>query len=64
MHLTDKGKNVAQNIYEKNQIFKNLLIQFGVDAAVAERDAGEMAHAVSAESFSVLKRLIGDLGAQ
>lgn len=58
VHLTDKGKRLAKSIYEKNQIFKDLLIRLGVDEATAEKDACEMEHAVSAESFSALKRMI------
>ena len=61
VYLTGKGKAVAKSIYEKNQTFRNLLVRLGVDEGTAEKDACEMEHAVSAESFSALKQLIGDL---
>ena len=57
-HLTEEGKKLARNIYEKNRTLKSLLIRLGVDEATAERDACEMEHAVSAESFSAFKRLL------
>lgn len=60
VHLTESGRALAQNIYEKNQTFWHLLTQLGVDADTAERDACELEHAVSAESYSALKRLIGE----
>lgn len=63
VHLTDRGKKIAKNIYEKNRTFKSLLIQLGVDEATAEEDACEMEHAVSAESFSALKQLVYGLNA-
>ena len=60
VHLTEEGKKLARNIYEKNRTLKSLLIRLGVDEATAERDACELEHAVSAESYSALKRLIGE----
>lgn len=42
-------------------MFRDLLIKLGVDEDTAERDACEMEHAVSAESFSALKQFINGL---
>ena len=58
VHLTSAGEAVAKRIYEKNQTLKDWLIRLGVNEATAARDACEMEHAVSAESFSALKQMI------
>lgn len=63
VHLTESGIRLAQNIYEKNRTLKTLLVKLGVDEATAEKDACELEHAVSAESFSALKRLMNDFDA-
>ncbi len=61
VHLTAEGERIAESIYEKNLVFRDLLIKLGVDEDTAERDACEMEHAVSAESFSALKQFINSL---
>ena len=61
VHLTPEGERIAKSICEKNMVFRDLLIKLGVDEDTAERDACEMEHAVSAESFSALKQFINSL---
>ena len=55
LHLTQEGLQIAQRIYERHCFFKALLIDVGVDPAVAEEDACRMEHAISSESFSRLQ---------
>lgn len=55
LHLTDSGKKVAENIYEKHRFFTSYLIEIGVDPTQAEVDACKMEHAVSDESFQKMK---------
>ena len=55
LHLTDVGREVAEQIYEKHRFFTDRLIAAGVDPATAERDACRIEHVISDESFQRLK---------
>ena len=55
LHLTDVGREVAEQTYEKHRFFTDLLTEAGVDPASAERDACRMEHVISQESFEHLK---------
>ena len=56
--LTDKGKDVAEKIYEKHNFFKEYFISIGVDEETATNDACRIEHAISDESFEKLKKNI------
>lgn len=55
LHLTDIGREVAEQIYEKHRFFTDLLIEAGVDPETAERDACRIEHVISQESFERLR---------
>ena len=55
LHLTDVGREVAEQIYEKHRFFTDRLIEAGVDPETAERDACRIEHVISDESFQCLK---------
>ena len=55
LHLTDVGRDVAEQIYEKHRFFTDRLIEAGVDPETAERDACRMEHVISQESFEHLR---------
>ena len=55
LHLTDVGRETAEQIYEKHQFFTIQLIAAGVDPKIAEADACRMEHVISQESFEHLK---------
>ena len=55
LHLTDVGREVAEQIYEKHCFFTDRLIEAGVDPETAERDACRIEHVISDESFEHLK---------
>ena len=55
LHLTDIGREVAEQIYEKHRFFTDRLIEAGVDPETAERDACRIEHVISDESFQCLK---------
>ena len=55
LHLTDVGREVAEQIYEKHRFFTERLIEAGVDPETAERDACRMEHVISQESFERLR---------
>ena len=55
LHLTDVGREVAEQIYEKHCFFTDRLIAAGVDPETAEREACRMEHVISQESFERLR---------
>lgn len=55
LHLTNIGREVAEQIYEKHRFFTERLIAAGVDPETAEADACRVEHVISEESFRRLK---------
>ena len=55
LHLTNIGREVAEQIYEKHRFFTERLIAAGVDPEIAEVDACRIEHVISEESFRRLK---------
>ena len=60
IYLTDKGREVAEMIYERHELLTSWLIQLGVDENVAAEDACRMEHDISKESFEAIKKYILD----
>ena len=58
LHLTDAGREVAEQIYEKNRFFTKMLTNAGVDPIAAERDACRIEHVISESSFQRLKKTL------
>ena len=58
VHLTVKGRRVAEDTYERHDTFRRLLTGLGVDDKTAAADACEMEHAVSQASYEALKMLV------
>ena len=57
--LTETGRAVAENIYEKHTILSRFLMDLGVDEATATEDACKMEHVISDTSFAALKKHAG-----
>lgn len=55
LHLTDLGREIAEQTYEKHRFFTDLFTEAGIDPASAERDACRMEHVISQESFEHLR---------
>ena len=55
LHLTKKGAEIAEKTYDKYHFFSDCLISLGVSPQTAHEDACRMEHAVSDESFEILK---------
>ena len=55
LHLTDVGREVAEQIYEKHRFFTDRLIEASVDPETAERDACRIEHMISQEAFERLR---------
>ena len=54
--LTEKGKELANNIYDKHIALTTLLKAVGVDEKRASEDACRIEHVISDESFLALRK--------
>ena len=55
LELTDKGREIAERIYERHTFLSGWLTAIGVDPAVAAEDACRIEHVISAETFAALQ---------
>lgn len=53
--LLDKGREIADKIYERHTLLSNWLVRMGVSPEVAAEDACRIEHVISAETFERLK---------
>ena len=58
LHLTDVGRKVAEQTYEKHSFFADILTEAGVERKIAEQEACHLEHAISNEAFRKLKELL------
>ena len=58
LFLTDVGREVAEQTYEKHCFFTRQLVAAGVDPQTAEREACQMEHTISQKSFELLKEAV------
>lgn len=58
--LTAEGQAIAENIYEKHMVLAKMLMNLGVDETIAYQDACRMEHCLSDESFTAIKRHMGE----
>ena len=54
--LTDKGRAIAETMYERHEIIAQILMLLGVDRETAYRDSCKIEHDISPESFSCMKQ--------
>lgn len=54
--LTEKGKSIADKMYERHKIISNGLIALGVSKDVAVADACKIEHDISDETFEIIKK--------
>ncbi len=55
LNLTEKGRSVAEKIYERHTVIAELLILLGVSRETAYEDSCKIEHDLSDESFERLK---------
>lgn len=56
IYLTESGRAIAEEIYERHQLLCAWLTRLGVDPAIAAEDACKMEHVISRESFDAIKK--------
>ena len=54
--LTEKGRGIAEKIYERHTTLTEMLIRLGVDPDTAAKDACRIEHDISDESFEAIKK--------
>ena len=59
--LTDKGRKIADSMYERHIAISDWLVSLGVDKKTAVNDACKMEHAMSEKSFLAIKKHIEHL---
>ncbi len=60
IQLTTSGREIAEMIFERHELFKNWLVTLGVDAKIASEDACRLEHVLSKESFETIKKHISN----
>lgn len=53
--LAEKGREIAERIYERHRLLTEYLVALGVNAETAAKDACRIEHVISQESFDRLK---------
>ncbi|MBP5353826.1 MAG: metal-dependent transcriptional regulator [Lachnospiraceae bacterium] len=53
--FTEKGRSIAEKIYERHQVLSELLVSLGVSPEVAAEDACRIEHDISDETFQCIK---------
>ena len=57
--LTEKGRAIAETMYERHTLLSDYLIRLGVNPKTAVEDACRIEHVISAESFEAIKKHAG-----
>ncbi len=58
IQLTEEGRRLASEVYERHTLISSFLIRLGVSPETAVSDACKVEHDLSAESFQALKQHI------
>lgn len=64
INLTDRGRAVAERIYDRHRLLEALFTRLGVDAETANRDACKVEHDLSEETFACIRRFLTELEEQ
>lgn len=56
INLTEKGRKIAEGIYERHEIIAKALIALGVSEKTAYEDSCKVEHDISDETFEKLKK--------
>ena len=56
IELTERGREIAQKIYDRHKLITGLLEMLGVDEETASEDACKIEHCLSDKSFEAIKK--------
>ncbi len=60
LSLTDAGKAVAVDIYERHTVLTSLFTMMGVDSETADQDACRVEHYIGDKTFEALKTYVNE----
>ena len=60
--LTEKGRAIAEKIYERHKLFAKALMALGVDEKTAHEDSCRLEHGISEQSFEKIKVYLAQQG--
>ena len=58
IEFTEKGREKAQNIYERHRVLTKALEKIGASAEMAEENACRIEHVISEEMFEIIKKFV------
>ncbi|MCQ2547788.1 MAG: metal-dependent transcriptional regulator [Clostridia bacterium] len=58
--LSDKGRELAEKIYDRHVVLSAFLESLGVDPETASQDACKMEHVISDDSFDAIKKAMSE----
>lgn len=64
LKLTDAGRALAEQVYERHLLLTQLLITMGVDENTAQEDACRVEHVISQASFEKIKEYARRIGVE
>lgn len=56
IRMTQKGKQFAEQLYERHTVLTNMLMALGIDEETATEDACRIEHVISDKSFAAVKK--------
>ncbi len=59
--LTAKGREIAEDIYDKHNVLSEFFISIGVSEQTAVDDACKIEHIISDETFAAVKKIVREL---
>ena len=60
IEFTEKGREKANNIYERHRVLTKALEKIGASAEMAEENACRIEHVISEEMFEVIKKFVNE----
>lgn len=60
IEFTEKGREKAQNIYERHRVLTKALERIGASAEMAEENACRIEHVISEEMFEIIKKFVNE----
>ena len=60
IEFTEKGREKAQNIYERHRVLTKALEKIGASAEMAEENACRIEHVISGEMFEIIKKFVNE----
>ncbi len=61
IHLTDAGRALAEQVYERHTLLTRFLMGLGVDPDTAQQDACRIEHVISQISFEKLREHVTEM---